>query len=166
MIHRSRVDRDGEAKAWLSIPGGGIESSEEPEVAVTRELREEMGVALGSKKLVLVQHVDDATTEHHDEHHYFLCEMSDETADISLRAESEEHSRSLRGSDVYQPAWVPFDADETIDNLHPPYRHAYRLVLALRQTLDSPDEFRDVLPLRIRGESRVTTAGVKTMPIG
>lgn len=111
VMHRKRHSRDG--NRWLeyySIPGGGIEAGEEPSDAVTRELHEEMGVALSNVREIA--HVKN----HRHINHVFIAEVAD-GIEPKLMPSSEEAKHWQSKSNQFIPKWVPVD-ELTTENMH------------------------------------------------
>lgn len=148
VIHRSRKTSGSSKEVWLSIPGGGVEPNESTRDAVIRELYEELGLVIRPRRLLLVQRVRDAVSEHHDEHHYYICDADGATSDPRLQDDSEEHQRMTSNRDMYRPEWVPYRHAATFAGLYQPYRHAFRIILMLLEGLSEPGDFRQSLPLR------------------
>jgi ADP-ribose pyrophosphatase YjhB (NUDIX family) len=157
VVHRRRIAPGGNTTKWISIPGGGVEGTEDTRDTVVRELYEEMGVVVTTRQLVLIQTVVDAVPEHHDKHYYYVCDVDGDYVP-ALRADSEEQRRMASGADTYAPAWAPFTASATLAGLYHPYRYAYRLILELLEDGRSSEDFVGVLPLRVDMVRRSATS--------
>lgn len=85
---------------YYSIPGGGLESGETPEVAVIRELHEEMLVDIAPKRL-LIHQVDETSQR---EMYYFLARITAGTPTFNPHSE-EARRTTLFVKNSYQVAW-------------------------------------------------------------
>lgn len=97
VFHRKRFDRFGKWMEYYSIPGGEIDEGETPEVAVIRELQEEMGVLV--RPLGMVAHSKGAIFEHY----VFAAEIT--KGSPHMMTDSEEMERaSVKNS--YEVKWI------------------------------------------------------------
>ena len=68
-----------------TLPGGGIETNEDPLAALKREIKEETGFSIKNclPTVTLKEHFFDSIWEHH----FFLCETTGEQAPLTLTKE-------------------------------------------------------------------------------
>jgi ADP-ribose pyrophosphatase YjhB (NUDIX family) len=111
-MERWRLDSDGKNLHYFSIPGGGIEPGESPQVAVVREIFEEMSIVVRPIKQLAV-----TPRQKGGSHTYFLCEYL--SGEPVLSPESEEAGRASEHN-RYQPCWVS-KADFARIQLHADY---------------------------------------------
>ncbi|MEO5499206.1 MAG: NUDIX domain-containing protein [Candidatus Saccharimonadales bacterium] len=98
--------------AWIdyySIPGGGLEKDELPEVAVARELKEEMGL-----HLLDIKHVAHCLSRNF-EHHVYTAKVESGSAPM-LQPDSEEAVYHHTDKNQFIPEWVSVN-ELTRDNL-------------------------------------------------
>ncbi len=99
LMERWRHDaKTGKELHYFSIPGGGIEPKESPEVAVVRELFEEMQVVIRPREVVL-QEIDDRG----DHHTFFVADYLSGAPKLGPR--SPERARA-KASNRYAPHWI------------------------------------------------------------
>jgi 8-oxo-dGTP diphosphatase len=99
LIERWRVDAH-----YFSIPGGGIEAGETPEITAIRELQEETSVVAKLEKLVYI--MKDGTSEH------FIYLANYQSGEPHLPADSEEAQAGLQNR--FEPRWVPITLVSTL----------------------------------------------------
>lgn len=110
VMHRKRYSRiTGEWIDYYSIPGGGIEEDELPEVAVARELNEEMGLLIRNIKPVA------HCLSRNFEHHVFTADAEPNKVP-KLQPDSEEAVYHHTDKNQFIPEWVSVDL-LTKDNL-------------------------------------------------
>lgn len=103
VMHRKRYSLiTGEWIDYYSIPGGGIEKGEPPEVAVARELNEEMGLII--RKIKPVAHC----LSRNFEHHVFTAEAEPDKEPV-LQPDSEEAVYHHTEKNQFIPEWVRVD---------------------------------------------------------
>jgi 8-oxo-dGTP pyrophosphatase MutT (NUDIX family) len=86
---------------YYTLIGGGIESGEDSEAALRRELREETGMEVGAVRLVFTEDGGSRFGRQH----IFLCEYLG--GDPVLAVDSEEAISSALGQNTYRPLWLP-----------------------------------------------------------
>lgn len=106
----------GEFEGMWEFPGGKIEPGESREVALKREIQEELGVDIAIENLLCTTEYD--YPSFHLTMHCYLCSIA--SGEIELR----EHKSALwltsdRLEDV---AWLPADK-EVIENIKAYYKH-------------------------------------------
>lgn len=110
VMHRKRFSRiSGDWIDYYSIPGGGIEKEEPPEVAVARELQEEMGLMLGN-----ITYVAHCLAKNY-EHHIYTASVNAESIPV-LQSDSEEALYHQTDDNQFIPEWIAIQ-DLTTDNL-------------------------------------------------
>jgi len=97
------MQRNKFGQQYYTLVGGGVESGEELEAALRRELREETGMAVGTVRLVFIE----AAGDRFGEQYVFLCEYLG--GDPVLSVNSEEAAESALGQNTYQPRWLPLE---------------------------------------------------------
>ena len=98
LMERWRV-KDGHELHYFSIPGGGIDPGEAPEVAVVRELFEEMQVVVRPRQLLATLRDDKGA-----EHNYFVCDYLSGTP--KLDPHSPEAKKYAAHHNRFKPQWV------------------------------------------------------------
>ena len=122
VFERWRRDSSGENLHYYSIPGGGIEAGETPELAVKRELMEEMGVVIAIDKLLFRQ-----TTKTRQQY-YFACTITSGTP--IFQSDSPE-ALSLKDNNTYLATWVSLDKFKSLTP-NPDHLQAVGTVILLR----------------------------------
>lgn len=107
------LDRLGH-KMKLLFPGGKIEPGESPEMALKREIQEELGVNISIEKHF--HSIDYDYPSFHLTMHCYLCELA--SGEIELR--EHKSSRWLTPDNLNEVEWLPADR-EIIERLHYKY---------------------------------------------
>lgn len=115
LIERWRKDvATGKTLHYFSIPGGGIEAGETPQMAVVRELYEETSLLIRPQQLLATQYFEDGS-----QNSYFLCAYlsGEPTLHSSVPEKQSAENRSL-------PQWVSAAEFEkrTLNKLYEPMR--------------------------------------------
>lgn len=93
----------GEFKDWWEFPGGKIESGETPQVALKREIREELDAEIEVKELL--ETVEWDYPNFHLTMHCFLCSLLSE----SLHLNEHEAATWLTHETLRSVKWLPAD---------------------------------------------------------
>jgi len=119
-IRRTRQNSEGGIDTWLSIPGGGLDPEETPEQAVVREMKEELGIDVNIKSLLVIQDVPSDESRHY----YFLCTIR--SGEPHIQEESEEYER-MQGKfpNTYALEWTHENSAELPNGLFWAYAEAY-----------------------------------------
>lgn len=89
---------------YFSIPGGGIESGETPEIAVEREILEETTIIVKAKSQVLEMR------DGNRQHHIYVCEYISGEPQLLASAPESSHGPD----NVFKPSWQPIEALATL----------------------------------------------------
>ena len=95
----------GEWKDWWEFPGGKIESKETPEVALKREIREELATEIEVRTLLTTIEYD--YPKFHLKMHCFQCTFANGL--FSLR--EHEDARLLKKEELHSVNWLPADQE-------------------------------------------------------
>ncbi|MGM9790256.1 MAG: (deoxy)nucleoside triphosphate pyrophosphohydrolase [Candidatus Cryptobacteroides sp.] len=93
----------GEFKDWWEFPGGKMETSETPEEALKREIREELNAEINVGSLI--QTVEWDYPAFHLTLHCFWCELVGE----ALHLNEHEAASWLNKDTLYSVKWLPAD---------------------------------------------------------
>ena len=123
LMERWRSDKKtGKELHYFSIPGGGVLPNETPEVAVVRELFEEMEVVIRPRKLVL-QNTDWLG----DHHTYFVADYLSGTPVLGHHSPERLTASS---TNRYKPRWIGKAAFDKL-RLHEVYEPARPIITKL-----------------------------------
>lgn len=95
VMHRNKFGTEYE-----TLPGGGVEVGEAPDMAVVRELAEETSVVIGDHRLVFIEEAGDPFGTQL----IYLCEYI--SGEPKLADDSEEAYINKLGQNLYEPKWV------------------------------------------------------------
>ena len=98
----------GDWRGWWEFPGGKIEVNESPEVALAREILEELATEISVEKLIDIVEYD--YPDFHLSMYCFACEI----IKGNLKLIEHEDSCWLTKESIHSVNWLP--ADETILN--------------------------------------------------
>lgn len=96
------IERNKFGKIYYTLPGGGIEIGETPEIALRREIKEETGFDISSVRLVYVEDAGDM----YGLQYVYLCDAPSGSADPVLAEDSIEAALNKQGKNLYQPMWL------------------------------------------------------------
>ncbi|MBP5473321.1 MAG: (deoxy)nucleoside triphosphate pyrophosphohydrolase [Bacteroidales bacterium] len=95
----------GEFKDWWEFPGGKMESSETPEEALKREIREELSTEINVDEFLYTVEYD--YPKFHLIMHCFLCSLLTN----ALHLNEHESMQWLSKDDLYCVKWLPADLE-------------------------------------------------------
>ena len=95
----------GEFEGMWEFPGGKIEPGESREVAIKREIQEELGVDIAIENILCTTEYD--YSSFHLTMHCYLCRV--EAGEIELR--EHKSARWLRPEELGSVEWLPADKD-------------------------------------------------------
>ena len=93
----------GEWKDWWEFPGGKMEAGETPEVALKREIREELSAEISVDELLVTVEYD--YPAFHLTMHCYLCSLLTE----ALHLNEHEAARWLSKEELDSVQWLPAD---------------------------------------------------------
>lgn len=93
----------GDFKDWWEFPGGKMEPGETPEVALVREIKEELSTDISIDKYLYT--VDYDYPKFHLTMHCFMCSLIRE----ALHLNEHEAARWLNREDIHSVNWLPAD---------------------------------------------------------
>ena len=95
----------GEWKDWWEFPGGKMEAGETPEVALQREIREELSTEIGVDELLCTVEYD--YPAFHLKMHCYLCSLLTE----AMHLNEHEAARWLGKDELHSVRWLPADLE-------------------------------------------------------
>jgi 8-oxo-dGTP diphosphatase len=93
----------GDFKDWWEFPGGKMEEGETPEVALVREIKEELSTDISIDKFLYT--VDWDYPKFHLTMHCFICSLITE----ALHLNEHEAAKWLSKDDIHTVKWLPAD---------------------------------------------------------
>jgi len=99
---------------YYAFAGGGVEEDETEEVAVVREMKEELNINIKIDRLLFKQLVRRRPQDEEMEHFFFLITKFSGTPELS----GPEKERSSEDNQ-YHPIWITLDQLKKYDNLYP-----------------------------------------------
>ena len=93
----------GDFKDWWEFPGGKMEDGESPEVALIREIKEELSTEIQIEKFLYTVEWD--YPKFHLTIHCYICSLLEE----ALHLNEHEAAKWLTLDDIYSVDWLPDD---------------------------------------------------------
>lgn len=93
----------GDFKDWWEFPGGKMEVGESPEIALIREIKEELSTEIQIEKFLYTVEWD--YPKFHLTMHCYICSLQEE----ALHLNEHEAAKWLTIDDIYSVAWLPAD---------------------------------------------------------
>lgn len=122
LMERWRRDENGRSMHYFSVPGGGIEKGESPEVAVVRELYEEMTVLVRPQYVLgKTKRIGGGT------HAYYVCQY---LSGRPLLNPASPEARRTSPKNQHLPCWVSESQFARLP-LHPEYEPMRAKIAAL-----------------------------------
>ena len=96
VMHRNKF-----GEQYYTLVGGGVDSGEQPEQSLHRELAEEAGLRIANPRLLFVEEAGDF----YGTQYIYLCD--DTGGDIAMHPQSDEAHYNALGQNLYTPMWLP-----------------------------------------------------------
>ena len=93
----------GDFKDWWEFPGGKMEVGESPEIALIREIKEELSTEIKIEKFLYTVEWD--YPKFHLTMHCYICSLQEE----ALHLNEHEAAKWLTIDDIYSVEWLPAD---------------------------------------------------------
>lgn len=93
----------GDFKDWWEFPGGKMEVGESPEIALIREIKEELSTEIQIEKFLYTVEWD--YPKFHLTMHCYICSLLEE----ALHLNEHEAAKWLTIDDIYSVDWLPAD---------------------------------------------------------
>lgn len=93
----------GDFKDWWEFPGGKMEVGESPEIALIREIKEELSTEIQIEKFLYTVEWD--YPKFHLTMHCYICSLQEE----ALHLNEHEAAKWLTIDDIYSVEWLPAD---------------------------------------------------------
>ena len=106
VVHDGRIllmKRNKYGQQFYCLPGGGVESGEQPDEVAVRELREETSVTAETVRQVYQEDITEFGLSD-----YFLCRYI--SGEPAVAPSAPEAAANLEGHNTYEPMWVTMDA--------------------------------------------------------
>lgn len=98
VMHRNKF-----GKKYYTLIGGGVDLGETKEQAVTREIMEETGMAVGNPRLVIIEDHD----KFYGPQYIYLCDYI--SGEPRLSPDCPEYKINGMGQNLYEPQWLSLD---------------------------------------------------------
>lgn len=104
-------------KKYVTLPGGAVEISEQPDHAAVREVQEETSIVVEKPRLVFVDHAD-----FYGDQLIYRCDYV--SGEPKLSPNTHEAAINKLGKNLYEPGWLPLTQLSEVPFLSPELQQA------------------------------------------